>query len=181
MKSKWDWYLTAGLIAALAVLLLWCATRASAQTPPSVEYPLKFECTANVSANIKLLMQFDKDPIEAIHLLISNFQSTSPDKTSPVITSVKFTGNNNAIETVLLPNTTSVNFSVSATDDTNVTCAVLIVDDMRADANCWAPGLPAVFGMRFNANVITLGGHAFNLKIYDAAGNMASKDWRMTR
>ncbi len=177
MKSKW----TAGLIAALAILMLWCATRAHAQTPPSVEYPLKFECTANVSANIKLLMQFDKDPIEAIHLLISNFQSTSPDKTSPVINSVKFTGNNNAIETVLLPNTTSVNFSVSATDDTNVTCAVLIVDDMRADANCWPPGLANPFGLRWNPGVINLGGHQFDLKVVDAAGNEATKSWRQTR
>ncbi len=177
MKSLW----TLALIALLAALFLWCVTRASAQTPPSVEYPLTFTCTSTVSSNIKVLMNFDKDPIEQIRVLIRNFQSTSLDKTSPVISLVQFTGNKNPVETVALPNTTSVNFSVSATDDTAVTCAVLTVDDIVADTNCWAPGLPAVFGMRFNANVITLGGHQFDLRVLDAAGNEATKSWRMVR
>ncbi len=149
--------------------------------------PIHFTCTSTEASTVKVEMDLDRDPIDALRVLISNIKPTSADTTAPVITSVFYSGSTAPVESVKIPATsTSVQFSVSAADDVGVKSFALYVDGLLVSSGNGGAQLLAAngqaFAVRWNAAVIPAGYHSFLLAVYDAAGNAsAAKIWSMFR
>lgn len=131
----------------------------------------------------KFTMLYKDYPFQSIQTVLNN-PPASTDTVSPVIVGVT-----NSANLSLLTNTVGINptlnglpVTVSAGDNVGIRDASLYVDGnlvtMTSSVN---DVLPAVFYLRWNARAISPGIHAFKLSVWDAAGNVAEKNWTMVR
>ncbi len=170
-------------LALFAILIFSAALSAQDAT----KTPIHFTCTSTEASTVKVEMDLDRDPIDALRVLISNIKPTSADTTAPVITSVFYSGSTAPVESVKIPATSvSVQFSVSGSDDVGVQSFVLYVDGALVSSGNGGTQLLAAngqaFAVRWNAAVIPAGSHSFKLVVYDAATNpSAARVWQMVK
>lgn len=168
----------------LTLTLVLLCTMIFAQTPSQ---PIHFECTSPISPTLKVNMDLDRDPLEALRMIITNVQPPSADNIAPIITTVLYSGNTAAVETVKIPAASvSVQFSVSASDNIGLKSFNLYVDGAFVSSGSGGTELLAAnaqpFAVRWNAAVITSGVHNFRLIVYDAAKNASQERlWTMTK
>lgn len=168
-------------------LVIAAATFGLAQDPAPRE-PMHLDCTSPTRPTLKMGLDLDGNPIEELRMLIANVTPPSTDVTPPVITDVLFSATTRiqadgyAIPANL---TSSVKFSVTASDDIGVQRFTLWVDGV---AVAWGDGglkplavngVP--FGVWWGTSVIDPGMHDFKLDVKDAANNLATRTWRMKK
>lgn len=174
-------------VALISVVLFATQTLFPAQAPPSPPAPVQsyhFDCVSRTSATLKVVMDLDRDPLEALRAMITNVKPTSTDTTIPVITSVV---NSSAVS--LLTNAVKISptgfglpVTIGAGDDVGIVSAALYVDNVRkTTTGDGVEALPVTFYMRWNARDVPVGNHFFKVVVWDAGGNSAEKTWTMIR
>jgi hypothetical protein len=171
-------------------------SRLVAQDPPTpnggaprdIRDPLfnyNFMCWSD-NGGPQLLFQFAHYPFGMSTFFVNNAPALS-DLEAPVITSVFYSGNTAPVETVKIPAaTTSVQFSVSGTDNVGLQAFALYVDGfMVSQGDGGAHVLAknnAPFAVRWNDGAIPAGEHRFRLVLFDVSRNPSSERvWVMTK
>ncbi len=171
----------------LAVAALTVSVVAYAQTPATTPLPMHFDCVSPTSTTLKVGVDLDQNPIEALRVLIRNVTTQSSDATAPVISGVQYSGGSSLLNNngKILATSNGVPLSISAGDNVGITAAAVYVDGApQPGASATAPVgdvMPALFYLRWNARVVAPGIHGFRLDVWDAAGNTAEVVWTMTR
>lgn len=152
-------------------------------TPPTAE-PIEFKCTSTIPNGLSIIVNWDRTPFEQLNFNMAAVHVVSSDVTPPVISDVLVTVVNITKSVMdnkqlILAASKGVPFTVKASDDVSLTYARLYVDGEAATTIGEQDGLPALFYLRWNARVVNVGIHDFQLKVWDAAGNVASKIWTM--
>lgn len=153
------------------------------QDPVPIPAPLHFNCTSPISPTLAVQMDLDRNPIEALRMIIRNVKPNSSDITSPVITAITDSAKHDVLTNtgVIAAATNGVPLTVFATDDVEIAFWSLEVDGYQVTTGMkGATAIPNPFYVRWNESAL-VGNHMFVLMVVDANGNHAEKQWTMKR
>jgi len=155
-----------------------------AQLPTSAfpEHDFTYTCTPTNGTAPPLEFKFTAAPAPHVDVFFG-VPAASNDKQPPVISTVLNSVNVNVLtNNVRITTTNGVPLTITASDNVGVVWYRLDVDGLEGpkDGNA-ALILPTTFYTRWNARNVAAGSHHFKLTVSDLAGNLAVKEWEMTR